>query len=60
MLVNGRPSMQIVGDEELARVYGAGLKSWLRKAYRWAKKHLTGTKSSIAVKGKHDIGGGGK
>lgn len=52
--------MEIVGHDELSKVQGGGLKSWIKKAYRWAKKHLTGTRKSIAIKGEHDIGGGGE
>lgn len=50
--------MEIVGRDELLLVHGGGVKSWLKKAYRWVKKHVTGTKKSIAIKGKHDLGGG--
>ena len=52
--------VKIVGHEELSRVQGGGLVSWLKKAYRWAKKHVTVTKKSIGIKGEHDVGGGGK
>jgi len=52
--------LKIVGYEELSQVHGGGLKSWIKKAYRWAKKHLTATKKSIGIKGTHDVGGGGK
>ena len=50
--------MEIVDHNELRTVFGAGLKSWFKKAVKWVKKHVRVKKKSISIKGEHDIGGG--
>jgi hypothetical protein len=42
--------IKTISDEELRFVRGGGIISGLKKAYRWAKKHIVATTKSIAVK----------
>lgn len=42
--------MQALSDEELRSVRGGGIISGLKRAYKWAKKHVVATTKSIAVK----------
>lgn len=54
-----KSSIQVlVPDSELATVTGGSIWGAIKKIGRWIKKHVSGNKDGVVVKGTHDIGGG--
>ncbi len=51
MIENGK-RIELVTDEELSRVRGGSIGSWLRKAARWVKDHVVIGLRAIGIKGK--------
>jgi hypothetical protein len=51
MIEDGK-RIELVTDEELSRVRGGSIWSWLTKAARWIKDHVVIGQKNIGIKGK--------